>query len=151
MKTKMTGSEYLNAVYELKQKIVAADAFWESTDLFAEDFDDRLKQYGQMNTEITTLFLELKNTEQGVNLQAELDAFAIECKEKAAKKEKAAARAVHEATFTGKKYYTCRRCSGNGKHCGGRCYGCNGAGKKKTKAFKEFLGEPTDELGMVFG
>lgn len=51
-----------------------------------------------------------------------------------------------KSEFTGKKYYICRRCSGNGSHCGGVCYGCNGSGKKKTKAYKEFLGEPTDNL-----
>lgn len=48
--------------------------------------------------------------------------------------------------YTGKKYYTCRRCAGQGTHSGGRCYGCSGAGTKKTKAYKTFLGEPTDDL-----
>lgn len=71
--------------------------------------------------------------------QRRLDSYTAQLKE--------ATKAEEKPVFSGKKYYTCRRCSGKGIYCGyGRCYGCSGTGKKKTKAYKEFLGEPTDDL-----
>lgn len=66
--------------------------------------------------------------------QRRLDSYTAQLKEDTKAEEK--------PVFSGKKYYTCRRCSGTGVHCGGVCYGCSGGGKKKTKAYRDFLGEP---------
>lgn len=49
-------------------------------------------------------------------------------------------------SFEGKKFVNCIRCKGTGRtgfiHIQmGICFGCNGVGKVKTKAYKTFLGE----------
>lgn len=54
------------------------------------------------------------------------------------REQKKANGAKNDDGYKGKKYKKCGRCSGTGRHSHGACFGCNGAGSKKTIGYIRF-------------